>query len=87
VQQVQNIATLVNNSYTLVAAIGRLTARDLNLPVREYDDRKYYEAVKYAGFGTGEAADAAAGITPSGALRTANPQPVITDGPAASAGP
>jgi outer membrane protein len=87
VQQVQNIATLVNNSYTMVAAIGRLTARDLNLPVQEYDDLKYYDAVKYAGFGTGEAADQAAGLTPSGALLTARPKPVITDGQASGAAP
>lgn len=87
VQQVQNISTLVNNSYTMVAAIGRLTARDLNLPVQEYDDLKYYDAVKYAGFGTGEAADHAAGLTPSGALLTASPEPVITDGQAGGAAP
>jgi outer membrane protein len=68
VQQVQNIATLVNNSYGVAAAIGRLTATDLGLPVTQYDDRKYYDAVKYAGFGTGEAADADAGIAPDGTL-------------------
>ena len=61
VQQVQNIATLVNNSYTVASAIGRLTATDLGLPVKQYDDLKYYDAVKYAGFGTGEAADRKAG--------------------------
>jgi outer membrane protein len=68
VQQVQNIATLVNNSYTVAAAIGRLTATDLGLPVTQYDDRKYYNAVKYAGFGTGESADADVGIAPDGTL-------------------
>lgn len=68
VQQVQNIGTLVENSYTVVAAVGRLTARDLGLPVQEYNDLKYYNAVKYAGFGTGEAADSKAGVAPDGSL-------------------
>ncbi len=72
VQQVQNISTMVTNSYNVAAAIGRLTARDLGLPVHEYDDKKYYEAVKYAGFGTGEAADEAAGIASDGALLDAS---------------
>jgi len=72
VQQVQNIATLVNNSYTVAAAIGRLTATDLGLPVTQYDDRKYYNAVKYAGFGTGESADADVGIAPDGTLLHVN---------------
>ncbi len=57
VQQVENIATLVNNSYTVASAIGRLTATDLGLPVQQYDDLKYYKSVEYAGFGTGEAAN------------------------------
>jgi len=87
VQQVQNIATLVNSSYTVAAAAGRLTARDLNLPVQEYDDLKYYDAVKYAGFGTGEEADQAAGVAPSGALLAASPAPAITDGQAVPAAP
>jgi outer membrane protein len=68
VQQVQNIATLVNNSYTVASAIGRLTATDLGLPVNQYDDLKYYKSVEYAGFGTGESADRAAGVSPDGTL-------------------
>jgi len=68
VQQVQNIATLVNNSYTVAASIGRLTATDLGLPVDQYNDLAYYRAVKYAGFGTGEAADRDAGIATDGTL-------------------
>jgi outer membrane protein len=78
VQQVQNIATLVNNSYTVAAAIGRLTATDLALPVVQYDDLKYYDAVKDAGFGTGESADRRAGIAPDGLPLAA---PVIADNP------
>jgi outer membrane protein len=73
VQQVQNIATLVNNSYTVASAIGRLTATDLALPVNQYDDLKYYNSVHYAGFGTGESADRKAGISPNGTL--VNPYP------------
>jgi outer membrane protein len=87
VQQVQNIATLVDNSYTVAAAIGRLTATDLELPVRHYDDLKYYNAVKWAGFGLGEAADRAAGIAPNGALLDASGQPIAADEPIPSPAP
>jgi outer membrane protein len=76
VQQVQNIATLVNNSYTVASAIGRLTATDLALPVNQYDDLKYYNSVHYAGFGTGESADKKAGISPDGTLL--NPYPAAS---------
>jgi outer membrane protein len=68
VQQVQNIAQLVENSYTVASAIGRLTVTDLGLPVTQYDDLKYYRSVKYAGFGTGESADHRAGIAADGSL-------------------
>lgn len=81
VQQVQNIATLVNNSYTVASAIGRLTATDLGLPVNQYDDLKYYKAVEYAGFGTGEAADKKAGIAPDGTLLDANVNPIADEPP------
>ncbi len=76
VQQVQNIATLVNNSYTVASAIGRLTATDLGLPVQQYDDLKYYRAVKYSGIGTGESADRDVGVAPDGSLLN----PTITAG-------
>ena len=82
VQQVQNIGTLVNNTYTVASAIGRLTVRDLGLPVQEYDDLKYYNAVKYAAFGTGENADREVGIAPDGTLLDATPAPVADSGPA-----
>jgi outer membrane protein len=81
VQQVQNIATLVDNSYTVAAAIGRLTATDLALPVTHYDDQKYYNAVKYAGFGTGESADRAVGVAPNGILLDASGHPITADEP------
>jgi outer membrane protein len=84
VQQVQNIATLVNDSYTVASAIGRLTATDLALPVDQYDDLKYYKAVEYAGFGTGESADRKAGILPNGTLETGDaplpPAPALQAG-------
>ena len=43
---VQNLANLITASYTLAAAVGRLTARDLNLHVPLYDDTAYYTAVR-----------------------------------------
>ncbi len=43
---VQNLANLVTNSYAVAAAIGRLTARDLNLNVPLYDETAYYNAVR-----------------------------------------
>jgi len=50
---VQNLAQVVTASYGVAAAIGRLTARDLHLPVPLYDDTAYYNAVKdrWAGLG------------------------------------
>lgn len=81
VQQVQNIATLVNNSYGVAAAIGRLTATDLGLPVSQYDDLKYYNSVEYAGFGTGEAADKKAGVAPDGSLMNVSMPAPIADAP------
>ncbi len=51
---VQNLAALVNASYTLAAAMGRLTAHDLALPVAYYDETAYYKAVRNKLFGTGD---------------------------------
>jgi outer membrane protein len=51
---VQNLASLVTASYQVAAAVGRLTARDLNLPVPLYDDTAYYAAVRDRWFGTGD---------------------------------
>ncbi len=77
IQQVQNISQMVNYSYSIASAIGRLTARDLDLPVQAYDDQKYYEAVKFAGFGTGGGADYDAGIAPDGAMLNVPPAPAV----------
>jgi outer membrane protein len=51
---VQNLAQIVTASYQVAAAIGRLTARDLRLPVALYDDTAYYNAVKDRWMGLGD---------------------------------
>ena len=51
---VQNLASLVNASYSVAAATGRLNARDLNLQVPLYDETAYYKAVHDKWFGTGD---------------------------------
>lgn len=74
--QIQNIANEVEESYSIAAAIGRLTATDLALPVTHYDDLKYYDKVKDALFGNGNAAYQQAGISPDGTLLH-EPPPVL----------
>src|SRR5271165_2827824 len=51
---VQNLSQLITASYGVAAAIGRLTARDLNLPVPLYDETAYYNAVKNRWVGLGD---------------------------------
>ncbi len=51
---VQNLSSLVTASYTVAAAIGRLTARDLNLNVPLYDETAYYNAVRQRLFGVSD---------------------------------
>ncbi len=51
---VQNLSNLVTASYTVASAIGRLTARDLNLDVPLYDDTAYYNAVRHRWFGVSD---------------------------------
>jgi outer membrane protein len=53
-QLVQALAQLITASYGVADAIGRLTARDLNLPVPLYDETAYYNAVKNKWFGLGD---------------------------------
>ncbi|OJW26182.1 MAG: secretion protein [Rhodospirillales bacterium 69-11] len=50
---VQSLTQLVNASYQVAQALGRLTARDLHLPVPLYDETAYYNEVKnkWAGLG------------------------------------
>ncbi len=51
---VQTLANYVNASYQVASAVGRLTARDLNLPVPLYDETAYYNAVRDRWIGTGD---------------------------------
>ena len=51
---VQTLSQLVTASYQVAAAVGRLTARDLNLQVPLYDEKAYYNAVKNLWVGTGD---------------------------------
>ena len=53
---VQNLGALVTASYAVASSIGRLTARDLALPVNIYDETAYYNAVRNKLWGTGDAA-------------------------------
>lgn len=43
---VQNLSQVITASYAVAVAIGRLTAKDLHLPVPLYDETAYYKAVK-----------------------------------------
>ncbi len=54
---VQNLASMVTASYGVAQAIGRLSARDLRLPVPYYDEDAYYNSVRDVLFGTGGPAD------------------------------
>jgi len=54
VNLVRNLSNLINASYTVAAAAGRLTARDLNLNVPLYDETAYYRAVRNRLIGTGD---------------------------------
>ena len=54
VTQVQNLVNLVNASYAVASAVGRLTARDLTLPVPLYDETAYYNAIRDRWIGTGD---------------------------------
>jgi len=51
---VQNLAQLVNASYAVAGAVGRLTARDMHLPVPLYDETAYYQEVRNKWVGLGD---------------------------------
>jgi outer membrane protein len=51
---VQNLAQVITASYGVAVAIGRLTARDMHLPVPLYDETAYYQAVKDKWGGLGD---------------------------------
>jgi outer membrane protein len=53
---VQALSQVVTASYQVASALGRLTARDLHLPVPLYDETAYYNAVKNKWWGLGDAA-------------------------------
>jgi len=42
------------NGYSLLSAIGSLTARDLTLPLQYYDEQEYYDQVRNLWWGVGE---------------------------------
>lgn len=75
VSLVQALATLINASYALTATVGRLTARDLGLPVQIYDPRTYYSTVRDRWVGTGDFSEAG-GQAPQGAIVVQPLQPV-----------
>jgi len=60
VSLVQALANVVTNSYALAGAVGRLTAKDLALPVPLYDMEAYYRTVRGKWFGTGDYSNASA---------------------------
>ncbi len=74
---VQNLANLVTASYALASAVGRLTARDLELPVPYYNDSAYYDRVKNKWVGIG--------VPPDQTLFSAPPpRPAVTLQPGGS---
>ena len=57
VNLVRALTTAVLQSYSLAAALGRLTAQDLGLDVEPYDVRAYYNAVRNRWSGLGDYSD------------------------------
>jgi outer membrane protein len=51
---VQALTQLVNASYAVAMAVGRLTARDMHLPVPLYDETAYYRTVRDKWVGLGD---------------------------------
>lgn len=51
---VQALSQLVIASYSVASSVGRLTARDLHLPVALYDDTAYHQAVRDKWIGLGD---------------------------------
>jgi outer membrane protein len=60
-QLVQQLATVVSQSFVLASAVGRLTAQDLGLPVELYDMRAYYNEVRNRWIGLGDYSGASRG--------------------------
>ncbi|MBE9605553.1 TolC family outer membrane protein [Acetobacteraceae bacterium H6797] len=61
VSLVQALSNLVTASYSLTQAVGRLTAKDLALPVQTYNVEAYYTAVRDRWAGLGDYASASPG--------------------------
>jgi outer membrane protein len=59
VSLVRALANVITASHNVAAAIGRLTARDLNLPVQIYDMEAYYREVRNRWVGWGDYTDQA----------------------------
>ena len=72
---VNNLAQLVTASYALAQAVGRLTARDLDLPVPFYDETAYFNQVKNKWAGIGVPRDETLYSPPP------PPSPVLTTSP------
>jgi cell pole-organizing protein PopZ len=80
VNLVRALTTAVLQSYSLAAALGRLTAQDLGLDVEPYDMRAYYNAVRNRWAGLGDYSDVAerdagAQRPPDGDRRRRRPAP------------
>ncbi len=54
VSLVRALANVITASHNLASAVGRLTARDLNLPVQIYDTEAYYREVRNRWIGWGD---------------------------------
>jgi outer membrane protein len=54
VSLVRALADVITTSHALAASVGRLTARDLNLPVQIYDMQAYYREVRNRWIGWGD---------------------------------
>jgi len=54
VSLVRALANVITASHTLASSVGRLTARDLNLPVQIYDMEGYYREVRNRWVGWGD---------------------------------
>lgn len=59
VSLVRALANVITASHNVASAVGRLTARDLNLPVQIYDMEAYYREVRNRWIGWGDYTDQA----------------------------
>lgn len=57
VSLVRALANVITASHSLASSVGRLTARDLNLPVQHYDMEAYYREVRNRWIGWGDYAE------------------------------